>query len=120
MTIGERLKNWRNDKGLTSTEISKTTRISQSSISDYENNKMAIGSQALLALYEHYNIDINWILTGIKNENILDEEQEQLLYYFALCDRETRLDIIKMIKRFALSQQCNNADEGKSSTSKIG
>ena len=119
MTIGERLKNWRNDKGLTSTEISKTTRISQSSISDYENNKMAIGSQALLALYEHYNIDINWILTGVKNENLLDDEQEQLLQFFKVCDKETRLDIIRMVRRFALSQQYDN-QEGKSSSSKIG
>ena len=119
MSIGERLKQWRKDKGLTSTEISKATKISQSSISDYENDKMAIGSQALLSLYENYNIDINWILTGIKNENILDDEQRELLDFFNVCDKDNKLMIIKMVRSLALTQQ-SKEDKGKSSSSKTG
>ncbi len=104
MTIGERLRKWRKDNGLTTSEIADKTGLSTGGLSEYENDKKLIGSKTLLALYENYRIDINYILTGERNDEILDEEQAQLIQYFKLCDNDTREDIIRFVKRFAITQ----------------
>lgn len=119
MSIGERLKYWRTNNNLTMTDISKKTGLSTGGLSDYENDKKVIGSKTLLTLYEHYNLDINWILTGEKNENILDEVQDELLQFFNICDKDTKLMIIKMVRSLAITQQ-SETDKGKSSSSKTG
>lgn len=104
MTIGERLRKWRKDNGLTTSEIADKTGLSTGGLSEYENDKKLIGSKTLLALYENYRIDINYILTGERNDEILDEEQAQLIQYFKLCDKDTREDIIRFVRRCAITQ----------------
>lgn len=77
-TIGERIKKWRKEKGLTTQEISKKTGISAGGLSEYENNKKLIGSKTLLSLYEEYKIDIQYILTGEKantTNNVLEQSE---------------------------------------------
>lgn len=123
MTIGERLRKWRKDNKLSTTEISEKTGVSTGGMSDYENNKKLIGSKSLLALYEVYKIDINWILTGVSNDNLISNEQEQLLCYFKICDKEAQEDIIRFAKRCAISQSHDEqvaSNEEKSSICKTG
>lgn len=105
MTIGERLKAWRKEKSLSTSEIAEKTGLSSGGLSEYENDKKLIGSKTLLTLYEIYKIDINWILTGEREENVLDEDQAQLLEYFKKCDSETKEDIIRFVRRCALTQE---------------
>ena len=105
MTIGERLKKWRKDNGLSTSEIAEKTGLSSGGLSEYENDKKLIGSKTLLTLYEIYKIDINWILTGERDDTLLDEEQSQLLEYFKICDNDTKEDIIRFVRRCALTQK---------------
>lgn len=121
MTVGERLRIWRKEKGITSIDIRDKTGIPTSLISDYENDKKAIGSKNLISLYETYDIDIVWILTGNKNENALSDNEYQIIQYYRLCDTKTKEQIMNFIL-FCLANQNNAAseDKGKSFTSKIG
>ncbi len=104
MSIGERLRNWRKEKNLTTTQIHEATGISLGALSNYENDKREVGSDLLVQLYEKYNLDIVYILTGVKDENKLTIEQEQFIYYLNLCDQETKDLIYKIVKRLAVNQ----------------
>lgn len=123
MTIGERLKKWRKEKKLTTTEIQNITGISQAAISYYENNKREVSTTYITELYKKFNIDVIYILTGEKDENHLTDNQEQLIQFFNICDKEAQEDILRFARRCARSQNteaATNDDEGKSSTYKIG
>ena len=74
-TIGQRLKEWRKQKGLTISEISAKTGLSTGGLSAYERDEKQIGSKSLLALQSEYQIDIAWILTGKKIDNLTPEER---------------------------------------------
>jgi HTH-type transcriptional regulator, cell division transcriptional repressor len=120
MTIGNRLKQWRIKNNLTTSEISDKTGISTGGLSEYENDKKLIGSKTLISLYKTYHIDINWILTGERNENNLDEKEEQIIQFFKICDEKTKEQILNFML-FCLSNQNNaSASEGKLSDYKIG
>lgn len=113
--IGERLKKWRKDNKLTTTEIAKKTGISAGGLSEYENNKKLIGSKTLISLYEEYRIDIAYILTGEKQIE-LNENKKELLEIF---DKVPEREQIKIIG--ALEEKYKIIEEqSKSSTSKIG
>lgn len=80
-TIGERLKAWRKEKGLTLIDISEKTGLSTGGLSAYERNEKQIGSKTLLALWREYDIDITWILTGKQAGDLTPEEQQLVDYY---------------------------------------
>lgn len=117
MTVGNRLKEWRIENKLKTTEIKEKTGISTGGFSDYENDKKLIGSKTLITLAESYDIDINYILTGVRNEPRLSLNEQELLKYFnILPDREQ----IKFIGRLEEMAEKYKEDNPKSSNSKIG
>ncbi|MDO4276345.1 MAG: helix-turn-helix transcriptional regulator [Eubacteriales bacterium] len=95
MSVGNRLKEWRKQNNLKMTEIKEKTGISTGGISDYENDKKLIGSKTLICLAENYNIDIHYILTGVRREGEkLSENEKELLEQF---NQMTEREQIKMI-----------------------
>lgn len=116
MTIGERLKYWRKENKLTTLNINEKTGIPTGLMSEYENDKKLIGSKNLLSLFEAYNIDLNWLLTGIKNENILDINEKKLIENYRKCDNSYKEKLIDTSDDYTkLSNK-----EGKSSSLKTG
>ena len=75
-TVGKRLKAWRKENNLTLTDISAKTGLSTGGLSAYERDEKLIGSKTLLALWSEYRIDIAWILTGKKDGDLTQEEQQ--------------------------------------------
>jgi transcriptional regulator with XRE-family HTH domain len=71
-------------------------------LSNYENDKREISSDLLFQLNEKFNLDVLYILTGVKDEKQLSNEEEQLLQYFNICDKDTKEDIIRIVKRCSL------------------
>ena len=80
-TIGQRLKAWRKEKGLTMTEISEKTGLSTGGLSAYERDEKLIGSKPLIALWSEFDLDIAWLLTGKKEGELSPEEQQLVDYY---------------------------------------
>lgn len=62
--FGDRLKKFRQQKGLTQLDLARTLKISQGYISSVERNQKAPGKELLIALKRYYNLNINWLLTG--------------------------------------------------------
>ena len=111
MSIGKRLHEWRKENKLGTVELSKNTGISTGALSNYENDKREISSGFLLKLKEVYNADIYYILTGVKN-NELKEEEKQLLNAYKQATTAEQEIIKKILDIKDLSE--------KSSYSKIG
>lgn len=110
-TIGQRLKEWRKSKGLTTLDINKATGLSTGGLSAYERDEKLIGSKTLLALWEEYKIDIAWILTGKNDSDLTPDEQKLVEFYRNTDDRG---------KRTIITTAENENRENQSSVSKIG
>ena len=110
-TIGERLKTWRKEKGLTLTDIQQKTGLSTGGLSAYERDEKLIGSKTLLSLYSEFDIDIAYILTG-KESGTLTPDEERLIELYRKADERGKRRILRDAEDEAMEQQ--------SSTSKIG
>lgn len=70
MNCNERIKALREDSDLNQTEISNIIHVAQTTYSDYENGKVRIPLDCLIALARFYNVDLNYIsgISDIKHE----------------------------------------------------
>lgn len=116
MTIGERLRCWRKENKLKTTEISEKTGISTGALSNYENDKREISCNFLLKLQDIYHVDIYYILTGVKQMTPTDEEIE-LLNNLKILPEKERFKFYGRIEEAA--EKYKSATE-ESSASKIG
>ena len=87
------------------------TGLSTGGLSAYERDEKLIGSKTLLALWSEYRIDIAWILTGKKDGDLTQEEQQLIDYYRKADDRG---------KRSILRTAESESTELESSASKLG
>lgn len=101
MTVGNRLKEWRIENKLKTTEIKEKTGISTGGFSDYENDKKLIGSKTLITLAESYDIDINYILTGVRNTPELSLNEQELLEYFNILPDREQIKFIGRLEEMA-------------------
>ena len=65
MNFGERLKELREEKGISQMELSKATGLSQSAIARWELNKSEPTGSALITLAQYFNESIDYLL-GLK------------------------------------------------------
>lgn len=101
-SIGTRIREWRKNKNLTTTDISEKTGISQSVLSSYENDKSIIGGKALIQLYRNFDMDITWILTGEKKTTvILTQNEKELLQNFTILPEREQIKWIGKIEEEA-------------------
>jgi len=63
-TIGQRLKAWRKESGLTLVQLSKKISVSQGSLSDQENGISLPSSTTLQKMCLRTDINVHWLLTG--------------------------------------------------------
>ncbi len=62
MQMYPRLAELREDRDLSQAEMAKVLRVSQSTYSRYENGKLDIPSQALIALARYYKVSVDYLL----------------------------------------------------------
>lgn len=63
----ERIRNLREDKDLSQTQIAKILNISQATYSRYESGRLDIPSEVLIALSKFHNVSVDYIL-GLKDK----------------------------------------------------
>lgn len=118
MSIGQRLLEWRKENKLKTTDLRDSTGISLGALSNYENDKREISSNFLLKLREIYNADIYYILTGVKN-NALTENEKELINSFKVLPEREQIKIIGIVEDKArdysekqLTEKLYNSDAG--------
>ena len=116
-TVGQRLKEWRKNNGLSARQINADTGIATSMISEYESNKKQMTTKTLLTLWNTYKFDITWLLTGeeLPFTKLSENDKEMLLNFQVLPERE-QIKFIGKLEEEAKKYQ----DTEKSSTSQIG
>lgn len=68
----ERIRNLREDKDLTQTDIAKILNCSQRVYSDYECGKVAISVENLMVLANYYDVSLDY-LTGRTNKKEMNK-----------------------------------------------
>ena len=106
-TLGDRLKAIRQAKNLTLQELAAIIGSSHGYLSQVERNQKKPGSEILLSLKQHLNVNINWLLTGegemfIKNnEDIgpVDDITKKILLLLRDMDKEKKREVLKHIEK---------------------
>jgi transcriptional regulator with XRE-family HTH domain len=105
--ISERLKEARHRTGLSTTKVSKMTRISEGNLSDLENGVYKPSTKTLLHLSEVYRVSIDWLLKGEQpNLYEINEENREIMMFlqrlfqkWEKSDEATRGWIIVQLRR---------------------
>jgi transcriptional regulator with XRE-family HTH domain len=77
MTLGKRLKDLREEKKLTTREMSAMLNIGKSTFSNYENDTRKPDYELLKKLSEYFEVSLDYLLgkTNIKNAYVLENNQ---------------------------------------------
>lgn len=82
MTIGNRIKILRKQKGLNQTQLGHVLGVTLNTVFNIESGKTDISSEMLKALSEYFGVSADYLLTGKEGENeISPEEQEVIKLY---------------------------------------
>ncbi|MFC5701943.1 helix-turn-helix domain-containing protein [Cohnella faecalis] len=68
-TFGNRLRNARNGKKLTQTDVAARLGLDFTTISKYENNKSEPDNEILRELANLYEVSVGWLITGSTSED---------------------------------------------------
>ena len=84
MTMGGRIRQLRNEKGLTQTELGKHLNIGKSTVSQYETDTNMPDSDMILKLAEFFNVSTDFLLCRTNNRRAtssptLDDEITQIM-----------------------------------------
>lgn len=77
MTIGDNIKEIRKSRNINQSEFAKKAEISQSYLSDLENNRKNISTKTLSTLAEKFGVSVNYLTTGNKMFSDLTEDEKQ-------------------------------------------
>lgn len=67
--IGYRIKCIRKEKNLNQSQFAKSIGISQGNLSEIEMGNSNPSEETLVAIRGEYNINLNWLLTGLDTED---------------------------------------------------
>ncbi len=73
--INERIKNLRKSLNLNQASFAKTIGISQAALSDLEKGKSKPSIETLIAISDHFNVSIDWIVKGEKYEDVSEQQE---------------------------------------------
>lgn len=99
-SIGTRIKQRRNDLGLTQAQIKLETGISTGNMSEIENGIKLPSTPALIALSNILDCSIDWILKGnsLNREPETDQREYRLLYGFRSLSEENKEELMEILE----------------------
>lgn len=104
--ISERLKEARVKSGLSTTKVSKITKISEGNLSELEKGVYKPSSDTLLRLSEAYSISIDWLLKGKTSLFEENDDNKEIVSFLRMvykewenCDSVNRSWIIVQLRR---------------------
>lgn len=99
-SIGTRIKQRRNDLGLTQAQIKQETGISTGNMSEIENGIKLPSTPALIALSNVLDCSIDWILKGksLNRELETDQREYRLLYGFRNLSEENKEELMEILE----------------------
>ena len=65
MTLGEKLKEERNKKGVTEAEVARALGVTQGAISQFENGIKSPSTGVLVALAKYYGVSLDYLVGNV-------------------------------------------------------
>ncbi|MCQ4921874.1 helix-turn-helix domain-containing protein [Tissierella carlieri] len=102
MTIGENIKKYRKEKGLTQKELAEKSNLSRSYLADLERDRYNPSLDSLKLIANSLEVDVSILLgennSTIKISNILKDDKELLDFWNILKEREDLQLLFKQTK----------------------
>ncbi|MNJ69449.1 HTH-type transcriptional regulator Xre [compost metagenome] len=99
--IGHRIKCIRKENNLNQIQFAKGIGISQGNLSEIEKGNINPSAETLISIRTHYNVNLNWLLTGVAAEDgtiYEDEFEKRLIDGFRNLDDYDKNEIIEFIR----------------------
>ncbi len=93
MEIVERIKNLCNTENITIKELERIIQISNGSIRHW--NEKTPSVERVLLVADHFNVSLDWLVTGKESGNLTSEEQ-LLVDHYRRADDRGRRNIMKI------------------------
>ncbi|GLI04420.1 hypothetical protein YDYSG_04500 [Paenibacillus tyrfis] len=99
--IGYRIKCIRKENNLNQIQFAKSIGISQGNLSEIEMGNSNPSAETLISIRTQYNVNLNWLLTGVAAEDgatYEDELENRLIEVFKHLDDYDKNEIIEFIR----------------------
>lgn len=110
MSIGQRIKELRNAKGLTMKQLSEILNIKLSNISRYEKDEYKPSADTIIALSQYFKVSADWLLTGHESNVNLTSNEQDLIENFRLLQPKEKYKVLGRIETY-LEEYRYNSDE---------
>lgn len=107
--IQTRLFNIMQDKKISQTDIAEVLKINKSVVSNWKRRDCDPPAESITKICEYYSIDINYIMTGLSNTELQQDEQKLIELYRASSEQDKNT-IIKI----ATALSGNKVKDGES------
>ena len=99
--IGYRIKCIRKENNLNQIQFAKSIGISQGNLSEIEMGKSNPSTETLISIRTQYNVNLNWLLTGVATEDgtiYEDKLEKRLIEVFRNLEDNDKNEIIEFIR----------------------
>ena len=79
MTIGNRVKKLRKERGLNQTELGDIVGLTFSGISAIESSKSNPSSDVIIKLSDFFEVSADYLLRGVETERTISEAEQEIL-----------------------------------------
>lgn len=87
--IGKRVKELRQKKDESQEDLANAINLSQNSISKMERGEVALTLENQLNIAEHYNVSLDYLIKGKKNDAVLDVLMRYISLTYSYIDKDT-------------------------------
>lgn len=98
LTIGQRIKELREKKGMSLAALAEATGLKKSGLSAYENDKYEPSAKATISLSEALGISTDFLLTG-KNPPTIERKEEKSTPNASIVLTDQELDMIMKFRK---------------------
>ncbi|WP_251578551.1 helix-turn-helix domain-containing protein [Paenibacillus sp. MER TA 81-3] len=99
--IGHKIKCIRKENNLNQVQFAKSIGISQGNLSEIELGNSNPSAETLISIRTQYNVNLNWLLTGVATEDgatYEDEFEKRLIEVFRNLDDYDKKEIIEIMQ----------------------
>ncbi|WP_179136308.1 helix-turn-helix domain-containing protein [Paenibacillus sp. 32352] len=99
--IGYRIKCIRKENNLNQVQFAKSIGISQGNLSEIEMGNSNPSAETLISIRTQYNVNLNWLLTGVNSEDGItyeDEIEKNLIDVFRNLDDYHKNEIVEIMR----------------------
>lgn len=109
--FGERLKQLRDEKGMSQEELAAILNVTQQTVNNYENNKREPKQEMLCKIAEYFSVSIDWLVRG--NKLTIPDDPKYAGYTATLEDEYARKGLSPEAQREILDAAIKVMEETK-------